>query len=374
MRRKGWTAVKKMVCTAAVLGLLLMNAAALPELGALHAKSAALYAANGQELYVSNADEKLQPASVTKIMTMLLAMEALERGEVTLDTMITGSEHACSMGGTQIWLEPGEQLTLDEMLKAIAVGSANDCAVAVAEHLAGTEAAFVERMNARARELGCTGTTFINANGLDGEGERTLTTARDLALISCELLRHPKILDYTGIWMDSIRGGKFALANTNKMLRSYKGLTGLKTGYIREAGFCISASAEREGLSLVAVVMAAPTKEDRMADAAALLNYGFANFTAWTPLGCADTVALRMEGDSVCVLEKSAVSTVEAERRVPESLTAPVEEGQQVGELIVRNGGETLLTVPLCAAESVEAVTVFNLFGRFVRSVTGTGA
>ena len=261
MRRKGWTAVKKMVCTAAVLVLLLMNAAALPELGALHAKSAALYAANGQELYVSNADEKLQPASVTKIMTMLLAMEALERGEVTLDTMITGSEHACSMGGTQIWLEPGEQLTLDEMLKAIAVGSANDCAVAVAEHLAGTEAAFVERMNARARELGCTGTTFINANGLDGEGERTLTTARDLALISCELLRHPKILDYTGIWMDSIRGGKFALANTNKMLRSYKRLTGLKTGYIREAGFCISASAEREGLSLVAVVMAAPTKD-----------------------------------------------------------------------------------------------------------------
>ena len=247
MRRKGWTVVKKLVCAAAMLGLLLMNAAALPELGALHAKSAALYAANGQELYVSNADEKLQPASVTKIMTMLLAMEALERGEVTLDTMITGSEHACSMGGTQIWLEPGEQLTLDEMLKAIAGGSANDCAVAVAELLAGTEAAFVERMNARARELGCTGTTFINANGLDGEGERTLTTARDLALISCELLRHPKILDYTGIWMDSIRGGKFALANTNKMLRSYKGLTGLKTGYIREAGFCISASAEREG-------------------------------------------------------------------------------------------------------------------------------
>ena len=385
MRRKGWTAVKKMVCTAAVLVLLLMNAAALPELGALHAKSAALYAANGQELYVSNADEKLQPASVTKIMTMLLAMEALERGEVTLDTMITGSEHACSMGGTQIWLEPGEQLTLDEMLKAIAVGSANDCAVAVAEHLAGTEAAFVERMNARARELGCTGTTFINANGLDGEGERTLTTARDLALISCELLRHPKILDYTGIWMDSIRGGKFALANTNKMLRSYKGPDRPQDRLYPRGWVLHLRKRGTEELSLVAVVMAAPTREDRMADAAALLNYGFANFTAWTPpeescaavpvtLGRADTVALRMEGDSVCVLEKSAVSTVEAERRVPESLTAPVEEGQQVGELIVRNGGETLLTVPLCAAESVEAVTVFDLFGRFVRSVTGTGA
>ena len=322
MRRKGWTAVKKMVCTAAVLVLLLMNAAALPELGALHAKSAALYAANGQELYVSNADEKLQPASVTKIMTMLLAMEALERGEVTLDTMITGSEHACSMGGTQIWLEPGEQLTLDEMLKAIAVGSANDCAVAVAEHLAGTEAAFVERMNARARELGCTGTTFINANGLDGEGERTLTTARDLALISCELLRHPKILDYTGIWMDSIRGGKFALANTNKMLRSYKGLTGLKTGYIREAGFCISASAEREGLSLVAVVMAAPTKEDRMADAAALLNYGFANFTAWTPPeeSCAAVpVTLgRADSESRCAWRETA-SACSKRARYPRS-------------------------------------------------------
>lgn len=285
MGTKGWMAVKKLVCAAAVLGLLGANAAALPEMGTLHAKSAALYAANGQELYTMNADEALQPASVTKIMTMLLTMEALERGEVTLDTMITGSEYACSMGGTQIWLEPGEQLTLDEMLKAIAVGSANDCAVAVAEHLSGTEAAFVERMNARARELGCTGTTFINANGLDAAGGKTLTTARDLALISCELLRHPKILDYTGIWMDSIRGGKFALANTNKMLRSYKGLTGLKTGYIREAGFCISASAERDGLSLVAVVMAAPTKEERMADATSLLNYGFANFAAWTPPG-----------------------------------------------------------------------------------------
>ena len=374
-------AVKKLVCAAAVLGLLGANAAALPEMGTLHAKSAALYAANGQELYTMNADEALQPASVTKIMTMLLTMEALERGEVTLDTMITGSEYACSMGGTQIWLEPGEQLTLDEMLKAIAVGSANDCAVAVAEHLAGTEAAFVERMNARARELGCTGTTFINANGMDAAGGKTLTTARDLALISCELLRHPKILDYTGIWMDSIRGGKFALANTNKMLRSYKGLTGLKTGYIREAGFCISASAERDGLSLVAVVMAAPTKEERMADATALLNYGFANFAAWTPpeealapvpvsLGRADSVPLRIEGESACVLEKSAAASAEAERNVPDCLTAPVEAGQQVGTLNLKSGGETVLTVPLCAAESVDAVTVFDLWTRLVQSVT----
>ena len=280
---KGWMAVTKMICAALLGSMLVTQAAALPAMGELYAKSAALYAANGQELFSYNADEPLQPASVTKIMTMLLVMEALERGEVTLDTMVTGSEYACSMGGTQVWLEPGEQLTLDEMLKAIAVGSANDCAVAVAEHLAGTEAAFVERMNQRAAELGCTNTTFINANGLDGMGEKTLTTAHDLALISCELLQHPKILDYTGIWMDSIRGGKFSLANTNKMLKSYPGLTGLKTGYIAEAGYCISASAERDGLSLVAVVMAAPTKETRMADASALLNYGFANFMAYTP-------------------------------------------------------------------------------------------
>lgn len=307
--------MKKIICTALLSGMLTVQAAALPEMGALYAKSAALYAANGQELYVYNADEQLQPASVTKIMTMLLAMEALERGEVTLDTMITGSEYACSMGGTQIWLEPGEQLTLDEMLKAIAVGSANDCAVAVAEHLAGTEAAFVERMNTRARELGCTNTTFINANGLDGEGQKTLTSARDLALISCELLRHPKILEYTGIWMDTVRGGKFGLANTNKMLKSYQGLTGLKTGYIREAGFCISASAERDGLSLVAVVMAAPTKENRTADATALLNYGFANFTAYMPaaddlapipvtLGTAETVQPVLEGSDSFVIKR----------------------------------------------------------------------
>ena len=382
IRAKGWMAVKKTICAAVLSGLLLTQAAALPEMGALNAKSAALYAANGQELYAYNADEPLQPASVTKIMTLLLAMEALERGEVTLDTMITGSEYACSMGGTQVWLEPGEQLSLDDMLKAIAVGSANDCAVAVAEHLAGTEAAFVERMNERAAELGCTNTKFINANGLDGMGEKTMTSARDIALISCELLQHPKILDYTGIWMDSIRGGKFSLANTNKMLKSYPGLTGLKTGYISEAGFCISASAERDGLNLVAVVMAAPTKETRMADASALLNYGFANFTAYTPpadiltpvpvaLGRADTVQPVMQGGTSFIVEKAKADTLETHLELPESLTAPVEQGQEIGRLTVTSGGETLLEVPLAAAEAVEAVTVVDLFTSFLCGLCG---
>lgn len=376
--------MKKTICAAVLAGLLLVQAAALPEMGALNAKSAVLYAANGQELYSFNADEQLQPASVTKIMTMLLAMEALERGEVTLDTMITGSEYACSMGGTQIWLEPGEQLSLDEMLKAIAVGSANDCAVAVAEHLAGTEAAFVERMNARAAELGCTGTRFINANGLDGMGEKTMTTAHDLALISCELLRHPKILEYTGIWMDSIRGGKFSLANTNKMLKSYPGLTGLKTGYISEAGYCISATAERDGLSLVAVVMAAPTKETRMADASALLNYGFANFTVYQPpedllepipvtLGTAKTVQPVLQGVQSIVIEKEKAGNLETSISLPDTIEAPIEAGQQIGELTVTSGGETMLTLPVVAADAVGALDIPTLLLEFLGSLSGDG-
>ncbi|WP_373166591.1 D-alanyl-D-alanine carboxypeptidase family protein [Agathobaculum sp. Marseille-P7918] len=374
-----------MICAAILGGMLLVQAAALPEMGALNAKSAALYAANGQELFTYNADEQLQPASVTKIMTMLLTMEALERGEVTLDTMITGSEYACSMGGTQVWLEPGEQMSLNDMLKAIAVGSANDCAVAVAEHLAGTEAAFVDRMNQRAAELGCTNTQFINANGLDGMGQKTMTSARDIALISCELLRHPKILEYTGIWMDSIRGGKFSLANTNKMLKSYPGLTGLKTGYISEAGFCISASAERDGLSLVAVVMAAPTKETRMADASALLNYGFANFTVYTPpddllqpvpvqLGSADFVQPVLQNDQSIVVEKEKAAELETKLELPDALQAPITAGQQIGQLTVSSGGETLLQLPITAAEDVEARSVPGLLLQFLGKLVGGGA
>lgn len=373
-----------MICAAILGGMLLVQAAALPEMGALNAKSAALYAANGQELFAYNADEQLQPASVTKIMTMLLTMEALERGEVTLDTMITGSEYACSMGGTQVWLEPGEQMSLNDMLKAIAVGSANDCAVAVAEHLAGTEAAFVERMNQRAAELGCTNTQFINANGLDGMGQKTMTSARDIALISCELLRHPKILEYTGIWMDSIRGGKFSLANTNKMLKSYPGLTGLKTGYISEAGFCISASAERDGLSLVAVVMAAPTKETRMADASALLNYGFANFAVYTPpddllqpvpvqLGTADFVQPVLQNDQSIVVEKEKAAQLETHLELTDALQAPIAAGQQIGELTVTSGGGTLLRIPVTAAEEVGAITIPALLREFLGKLAGGG-
>ena len=371
--------MKKIVCAALCVCSLLMQAAALPAMGPLNAKSAALYDSSGQLLYEMNAEEPLQPASVTKIMTLLLAMEALDRGEVQLTDPVTGSAYASSMGGTQIWLKEGEQLSFDEMLKAIAVGSANDCAVAVAEHLAGTEAAFVERMNTRAQELGCTSTTFINANGLDADGGKTLTSARDLALISVELLRHPKILDYTTIWMDTIRNGEFSLANTNKMLKSYEGMIGLKTGYISQAGFCISAAAERGGMTLIATVMAAPTKEARTADVSALLNYGFANFAPYTPdissqlspvpvrLGKSLSVMPTAEKISGVVLAKEDMATLTTEVRLADVVDAPVEKGQQLGSVTVKNGDAVLMTIPLTAAEQVGALTFGDIYREFLR-------
>lgn len=371
--------MKKIVCAALCVCSLLMQAAALPAMGPLNAKSAALYDSSGQLLYEMNAEEPLQPASVTKIMTLLLAMEALDRGEVQLTDPVTGSAYASSMGGTQIWLKEGEQLSFDEMLKAIAVGSANDCAVAVAEHLAGTEAAFVEQMNTRAQELGCTSTTFINANGLDADGGKTLTSARDLALISVELLRHPKILDYTTIWMDTIRNGEFSLANTNKMLKSYEGMIGLKTGYISQAGFCISAAAERGGMTLIATVMAAPTKEARTADVSALLNYGFANFAPYTPdissqlspvpvrLGKSLSVMPTAEKISGVVLAKEDMAALTTEVRLADVVDAPVEKGQQLGSVTVKNGDAVLMTIPLTAAEQVGALTFGDIYREFLR-------
>ena len=371
--------MKKIVCAALCVCSLLMQAAALPAMGPLNAKSAALYDSSGQLLYEMNAEEPLQPASVTKIMTLLLAMEALDRGEVQLTDPVTGSAYASSMGGTQIWLKEGEQLSFDEMLKAIAVGSANDCAVAVAEHLAGTEAAFVERMNTRAQELGCTSTTFINANGLDADGGKTLTSARDLALISVELLRHPKILDYTTIWMDTIRNGEFSLANTNKMLKSYEGMIGLKTGYISQAGFCISAAAERGGMTLIATVMAAPTNEARTAAVSALLNYGFANFAPYTPdissqlspvpvrLGKSLSVMPTAEKISGVVLAKEDMAALTTEVRLADVVDAPVEKGQQLGSVTVKNGDAVLMTIPLTAAEQVGALTFGDIYREFLR-------
>ena len=244
----------------------------------IKAKSAVLLEPNtGKILYEQNADEPLPPASITKIMSLLLVMEALDRGDFTLETVVNASEHACSMGGSQIWLEPGEGMTVHDLLKATVIASANDACVALGELVAGSEEGFVELMNSRAKELGMNSTTFKNCTGLDAEGH--ITTANDVAIMSGELIKHDLIKDYSTVWMDTLRDGKSELVNTNKLVRFYKGTTGLKTGTTSVAKYCLSATAEREGLSLVAVVMAGETSTARFEGAKKLLDFGFANFS-----------------------------------------------------------------------------------------------
>lgn len=374
--------MRKRLCLIIMLAFIFTShASALPQMPEIKAKSAALYDINGQMIYEMNADTPLQPASVTKIMTMLLAMEAIERGEVSLDTMITGSAHAESMGGTQIWLKQGEQLTLDEMLKAIAIGSANDCAVAVAEHLAGTEQAFVEKMNKRAKELGCTSTTFVNANGLDTGTQKTLTSARDLALISVELLKHPQVIKYTSTWMDSVRNGQFALANTNKMLKTYDGMIGLKTGYISEAGYCISAAATRNEMTFIAVVMGAKTKEDRISAVKTLLDYAFTNYMLYTPdikkaleplkveLGKSEFVNVRTKGLGAVIIPKESEGNITLEVNREDKLSAPVKKGQNVGYATLREGTHTLAKIELIATENVEKMNFLDVYNEFMKFV-----
>ena len=365
---------------AVLLGLCLTITAQAAELPDGSAKSAILMAPDGTVLYESNADESLPPASVTKIMTMLLTMEALDEGRVQLTDMVTASANACSMGGTQIYLKEGEQMTMDDMLKSIAIGSANDAAVAVAEHLGGSEEGFVNRMNERAAELGCTGTTFVNPNGLDTGGEQTLTTARDLALISRELMKHEKIYDYTTTWMDTVRGGAFQLANTNKMLRQYDGMTGLKTGYTSAAGFCISATARRDGMDLIAVVMGEPDKESRNADITAMLNYGFAGYgmvpilsetdvlpSSAVALGKKDRVSAALADDTPVLMRKEQAGTVERTIRMEEQLSAPVEPGTKIGEVVLTSNGEEVARRDILTAEQVEKKGISDIYRDLLR-------
>ena len=324
----------------------------------------------GQILYAQNEHDALPPASVTKIMTVLLTMEAISSGRIALDDTVTVSAYAAGMGGSQVFLAEGEQITVDDLLKAVCVSSGNDAAVALAEHVAGVTELFVEQMNNRARELGMKDTHFVNCTGLTAEGH--VTSAHDIALMSRELLlHHPEVRNYTTIWMDTLRGGTFGLSNTNKLIRFYDGATGLKTGFTREAGYCISATAERDGMELIAVIMKGTTSDSRNADAKTLLNYGFSTYTlvdvqpqeplAPLPvtLGAADSVALTLpaEGHTLLV-EKSRAGSLTQTVDLPESVAAPVQAGQQLGTLTVTDsGGDTLLTVPLLAAEPVEALS-----------------
>ena len=343
-----------------------------PEAVCIAAPSAILMEkTTGTVLYEKDACAHLSPASVTKLMTMLLVAEALDAGTLRPEDTVTASARAASMGGSQIWLEEGEEMTVDEMLKCVAVVSANDCCVALAEHLAGSEEAFVRRMNDRAEELGLTDTHFTSCSGLTDSDDH-YSCARDLALISRELLLHPRIKTYTTVWMDSIRDGEFGLSNTNKLIYYYPGATGLKTGYTAKAGYCLSASAERDGIEFIAVVLHVPTSTERFESAKALLSFGFANYALLSPegrvtlppvpvtLGAAETVQPVLPEDCGVLTEKSAAAKPEFRWELPERIAAPVEAGEEIGTLSVYAGEALLREVPLLAGESVPRLGFFS--------------
>jgi len=356
---------------------LLPRPAAATELKVAGKSALLMDVATGTVLYESNPHEQLAPASVTKIMTMLLIMEAVDSGKIALTDIVTASETAAAKGGSQVYLKVGETMSVSEMLKCIAVSSANDCACAMAEHIAGSEEAFVGLMNARAKELGMNDTNFVNCTGLDdGENaDQHKTCAHDIALMSRELLRnHPGIKKYTTIWMDTIRNGTFGLSNTNKLIRFYPGATGLKTGFTSGAGYCLSATAEREGMELIAVVMGAETSQKRNNACKQLLDYGFANFSLFVPelgdapdvpveLGKAPSVALSLGESASLLIDKGQRSTITTEIQLEEMAPAPVSQGQRLGTLRVKAGEQLLSEIPLVAAEGVTRLTWGDLFG-----------
>ena len=335
----------------------------------IKARSVVLLEPNtGRVLYESNPDEKLPPASITKVMSLLLVTEAIDRGDLSLETVVTASEHAASMGGSQIWLEPGETMTVNDLLKASVIASANDACTALAEAVAGSEEGFVALMNERAQELGMTNTHFVNCTGLDAEGH--LTSAYDVALMSAALIKHRLIKDYTTVWMDTLRDGKSELVNTNKLVRFYEGTTGLKTGTTSTAKYCISATAERNGLELVAVVMAGETTKERFNGAKKLLDYGFANYNysvISADLGAAKELdiakgtqkklAINAEKQLSVLLPKTAKGNVTQELSFNEDITAPIKKGTSVGTVTVKLGDEVLGELPITAAEDVERLS-----------------
>lgn len=339
----------------------------------------------GQILFAQNEHEKLEPASVTKIMTLLLTMDAIDSGALAYDDVVTVSANAAGMGGSQVWLAEGEQITVEELLKCVCVSSGNDAAVALAEKVAGVTELFVEQMNNRARGLGMDDTHFVNPTGLTAEGH--VTSAHDIALMSRELLtKHPDIRSFTTIWTDSIRNGTFDLANTNKLIRRYDGATGLKTGYTASAGYCISATAEREGMELIAVVMKGETADKRNADAKALLNYGFSAYALVSAapeeplpalpvtMGETDSVSLTLPPDALtAVVEKGQAAALERRIDLPESLPAPVRQGQQVGTLTLCSGDTELMTVPILAAEDAAGRSWGRMFTDLLKMAVFAG-
>lgn len=340
-------------------------------------KSAILMEANtGRILYTQNADEALPPASVTKVMTLLLVMEAIDDGRISLTDMVTTSERAASMGGSQIFLEVGERMSVEDMLKSVIISSANDAACALAEFCEGSEAAFVEKMNSRAAELGMTSTHFENTNGLDDSVTRHLTSARDIAIMSRELIRHEKILEYSSIWMDTVRGGAFGLTNTNRLVKYYSGCTGLKTGSTDKAGFCISATAERGGVSLICVVMGAKTRDMRNSIATSLLDRGFAQYEMYTSsgqrlegipvVGSKDGYADAEFGDFGYLVRKGGAADVGRRIILDDSICAPLKKGDVIGRVSFSLDGAEIGSVDITLCENVERIGYFELLIRAI--------
>ena len=369
MGRKIWL----FVVLALLLGALPAQAAPLDVAG----ESALLMdVATGQVLYEQNAHEPLPPASVTKVMTMLLVMEAIDSGKIGWNDMVTASEAAAAKGGSQIYLKVGETMSVTDMVKSIAVSSANDCACAMAEHIAGSESAFVQLMNQRAKELGMNDTNFVNCTGLDDgeEAKDHKTSAYDIAVMSRQLLKyHPDIKKFTTIWMDTVRDGAFGLSNTNKLVRFYSGATGLKTGFTSGAGYCLSASAQRSGMELVAVVMGCETSAERFAACKSMLDYGFANFALISPqikgeleipvkLGNQQSVKAVPGEEAQLLIDKSQKDMVTTDFTLEEGVSAPVSRGQRLGTMTIRAGEQILAQIPLVAETGVSRLTWSDLF------------
>ena len=361
------------VVMALLLGALPAQAAPLEVAG----KSALLMdVATGQVLYEKNAHEPLPPASVTKVMTMLLVMEAIDAGKIGWNDMVTASEAAAAKGGSQIYLKVGESMSVTDMVKSIAVSSANDCACAMAEHIAGSESAFVQMMNDRAKALGMNDTNFVNCTGLDDgeEAKEHKTSAYDIAVMSRQLLKyHPDIKKFTTIWMDTVRDGAFGLSNTNKLVRFYSGATGLKTGFTSGAGYCLSASAQRDGMELIAVVMGCETSAERFAACKSMLDYGFANFSLVSPqfkgdleipvkLGAQQTVKAVPGEDAQLLIDKSQRDMITTDFTLEEGITAPVSRGQRLGTMTIRAGEQILAQIPLVAETGISRLTWSDLF------------
>ncbi len=370
--------MKKALSSLLALVLVLTSLSPLAVLGVgfdedIECKSAILVEqSTGRVLYEKNADEPLPPASVTKIMTLLLTFEALECGRIHLDDTVVASEYAASMGGSQVFLKAGEQMSVSDMIKSVCVASANDCAVALAEHIYSSESAFVQKMNERAAELGMSGTVFKNATGLDDTDTGHLTCARDISIMSRELMKHKAIFDYTTIWTDTIRNGQFGLTNTNKLIRFYRGANGLKTGSTSKAKFCISATALRDGMQLIAVVMASDTAKTRNAIAQKLLDHGFSNYGIYSA-DASSLPPLAVRGSAVgevgishssssCLLEKARIKDVTYEIELPDYVTAPLKKGERVGQIVFYCNGEKINAVDIVADCEVKRITFWQSF------------